>query len=260
MTTAPALALCASNATGDRPLSCALRTAAGIFTIHSTSAQRGDLTHLAAELCRRHGVTAADLRELRLDLGPGSYTGLRVAVTLARCLATFGALEVLTTDTLTLLAHTAGPQPTNRRLRPVLDARAGHLHDGQLRWHPTAPQQGNNHPHEHIPQQGNNDPHEHGPQHGNHHPHEHGPQHERPPRAIPTDHWLASLHPTDLILAPANLPAPLLATLHARAAHLLTPPPLDAATLFTLPLTPTPPHLLTPNYLLPSYADLPRRT
>lgn len=224
MTRLPALALCASNATGVRPHSCALRTASGTFAVHSTIGQRGDLAHLAAELCRTHGVAAADLRELRLDLGPGSYTGLRVAVTLARCLATFDAIPVLTTDTLTLLAHASGPQPTDRRLRPVLDARAGHVHDGHLRWHPT------------------------------------GLRHDQPPRAIPTATWLASLAPNDLVLAPANLPADMLNAIRTRCPNLITPQDPDATTLFApnLPLTPTPPHHLTPHYLLPSYAELPR--
>lgn len=216
----PALALCASNATGDRAFSCALATAAGIHAVHADASHRSDPLAACAALCAQHGVGPGELRELRLDLGPGSYTGLRIAVTFARFLGAFGALELRATDTLALLAHQLGP--VARRLRPVLDARAGHLHDGCLHW-----------------QAGKL-------------------VHALPMRAVPRATWLESLAATDLVVAPPTLGAELSAAIAARGAALQVARALDATALFSdeLPFAAAAHSALVPHYLLPSYAEL----
>jgi hypothetical protein len=76
---APALAV-----TGSAAFGVAVRTAAGIVSAPDEQPPRRDLAGLAAAACELAGIRLADVRELRVDLGPGSYTGLRVAVTFAR--------------------------------------------------------------------------------------------------------------------------------------------------------------------------------
>jgi len=56
-------------------------------------------------LCREHGLTAGDLDELYISLGPGSFTGLRVAVATAQMLAmTNPKLKLVGVPTIEVLA------------------------------------------------------------------------------------------------------------------------------------------------------------
>jgi tRNA threonylcarbamoyladenosine biosynthesis protein TsaB len=103
----PALAISGSNVTGDAPFSCALRRGGEVDEVRSPAGERGDLATLVRDLCAAHGVRPDQLAELRIDIGPGSYTGLRVAVTFARFLQRFGELRVLVIDSLSLLATAA---------------------------------------------------------------------------------------------------------------------------------------------------------
>lgn len=219
--TPPALALCGSNLGGDQPFSCALRLPSGIFAAHSPAGGRGDLATLAAGLCAQHGITPADLGELRLDLGPGSYTGLRVVVTFARFLQRFGDLRVLACDSLELMAATASTEPGPARLRPLLDARRGRYHGGTLR-HDVE-----------------------------------GVRHLEPPAAQPLERILASLQPGDQVVATAALAAQLGPELAARGVGVRRLAPIGAAALFTAPvlLQPTAAEQLEPRYLMGSYAE-----
>ncbi len=129
----PALALSGSNVTGDVPFSCALRLDGVVVEARSPAGARGDLAMLVADLCAQHAVRPDQVTELRIDLGPGSYTGLRVAVTFVRFLQHFGAVPVLAVGSLALLATSVlGVLPRGRRLRPLLDARRGRFHTGLL--------------------------------------------------------------------------------------------------------------------------------
>jgi tRNA threonylcarbamoyladenosine biosynthesis protein TsaB len=131
----PALALSGSNCTGQAAYSCALRLDAGRSTTASTSAARGDLAVLCQQLCAAAGVTPAALRHVVVDLGPGSYTGLRVAVTFARTLQAFGDLTLAAATSFELMAAAAlrSGAPGTATLRPVLDARRGRWHTAALR-------------------------------------------------------------------------------------------------------------------------------
>lgn len=223
MSTPPALAICASNLCGDSAVSCALRWADGrIESAASANGARGDLPGFTAELCRTHGVRPSDLRELRLDLGPGSYTGLRVAVTFARFLQRFGTLEVLAIDSLALLATAAPEHARPVRLRPLLDARRERFHLGCLA-------------------RGTGD---------------HLQQLEEP-RAIAWLDVLASLRPGDLVVTP-----PLLATargdeLRAAGASVHSAVGVTARDLFRpeLLLRAHATEDLEPRYLMGSYAE-----
>jgi tRNA threonylcarbamoyladenosine biosynthesis protein TsaB len=134
VTGGPTLALSGSNLTGDLPFSCALAIDGAVHSAPGPTpdaAGRTDLARLAADLCRAHGTAPDRLAELRLDLGPGSYTGLRVAVTFVRFLQRFGDVRVLATDSFQLLAAAAAP-PDATVVKVVFDARRGRFHVAEL--------------------------------------------------------------------------------------------------------------------------------
>jgi len=123
----PTLAITGSNLCGDAPFSAALQLDGDTSVANVPAGVRGDLAQLCKDLCASRGVEPASLRRVVIDVGPGSYTGLRVAVTFVRLLQQFGELEVEGVCSLAVLArHAAGEQPG--RVRTVLDARRGRLH------------------------------------------------------------------------------------------------------------------------------------
>jgi tRNA threonylcarbamoyl adenosine modification protein YeaZ len=222
VTTLPALALCGSNLTGDAPFSCCLSLPNGRFVAVSPAAGRGDLAALVSGLCAEHGVQPADLRELRVDLGPGSYTGLRVAITFVRFLQRFGAIPVLACDSLLLLADAgADDAPAGARLRPLLDARRGRVHGatvelagGSLR-------------------------------------------HLDEPAALPFERVVATIAPGDRFVTTRDVATRFGDALLARGAGVRVAPTITAARLFSprLPLASYEPHQLEPRYLMGTYVD-----
>ncbi len=120
------LALSGSNVTGDVPFSCALRLGEQVHGARSPAGGRGDLAALVAALCAQHGVRPDAVADLRVDVGPGSYTGLRVAVTFVRFLQRFGPARVRACDSLELLAARA--RDHRGRVHALLDARRGRVH------------------------------------------------------------------------------------------------------------------------------------
>ncbi|MFN9275782.1 MAG: hypothetical protein ACK6D2_08625 [Planctomycetota bacterium] len=123
------LALSGSNLTGDAPYSVALDVGDRVHALASPPGGRGDLAGLVAAACAAAGIAAADVRRVRVDVGPGSYTGLRVALTFVRCLQRFGGVAVESVDSLALLAaRAAAPGVAARRVHAVLDARRERVH------------------------------------------------------------------------------------------------------------------------------------
>ncbi|HZN39545.1 MAG TPA: tRNA (adenosine(37)-N6)-threonylcarbamoyltransferase complex dimerization subunit type 1 TsaB [Planctomycetota bacterium] len=223
MTAGISLALSGSNVTGDSPFSCALRLAAGEVFASAPAGGRGDLAALVADLCARHRVRPEQIAELRIDLGPGSYTGLRVAVTFVRFLQRFGDANVLAVDSLTLLAASArevAPPPT--RLLPLLDARRGRFHLGVLS--PTR---------------------------------DGGLAMLQPPQALPLPAVLAAVRPGDLCVVPAAVETQVGAELRAAGAALHRASGITAERLFDagLPFVPSTRQDLEPRYLMGSYAE-----
>jgi len=60
-------------------------------------------------LCRSHGMAPADIAELYVSLGPGSFTGLRVGVTTAKTLAFTTGCRVVGVPSLDVIACNAPP-------------------------------------------------------------------------------------------------------------------------------------------------------
>lgn len=123
----PTLAISGSNLCGDAPFSVALQHDGETSVANVPACERGDLALLCKQLCAARGVAPGRLGRVVVDVGPGSYTGLRVAVTFVRLLQQFGDLEVEGVCSLAVLAQHAAAGHVGR-VRTVLDARRARLH------------------------------------------------------------------------------------------------------------------------------------
>lgn len=88
-----------------------------------------ELLPTISRLCHEAGWSPSDLEHLYLSIGPGSFTGLRIAVTLARTLALAVQVKIVVVSTLRVLAQNAllASQPP-RHLAVILDAKRGQVY------------------------------------------------------------------------------------------------------------------------------------
>lgn len=119
----------AVSASGD-VVHCALELASGEQLAASGAPRSDDLLPLVAGLFAQSATPRTHLRELLLDVGPGSYTGLRCAVAFARTLAREQPLVLRTASSLLLHASAARRelQPERDTVHVLLDARRGRWH------------------------------------------------------------------------------------------------------------------------------------
>ncbi len=221
---APVLALSGSNLTGDVPFSCALAAGGVVHEQCSPAGARGDLPTLVARACEQASLPPAAVRELLVDVGPGSYTGLRVALTFVRFVQRFGGASVQALDSLALLAARARPAPglPPRRVRIVLDARRERVHTQVF--HVDAARIGV----------------------------------AEPAAALPLAQLLARLAPGERVVAPAVLPASLRTALARAGAELQLESRVTALAMLRepgLPFTAAGAADLEPRYLMGSYAE-----
>lgn len=220
------LSLCASLGTA----TCALRVdeAGGggeIFGPSRADAGHTDLAAATASLFRQAGVEPRSLSTVLLDLGPGSYTGLRVAVTFSSFCRRYLGAEVRTVTSLELMvaaAWRAGIIDPELPTRAVLDARRKRFHHalvgGLLAAAPRA-------------------------------------ELLEPARATSLQELLASINPTEQLLCAPDL-HPYLEC--ANAVRLVEPAGHDATLLFDPLIAPRPAGAeLEPLYLMGSYAEQP---
>lgn len=86
-------------------------------------------------LCREQGWTPASLNECHISIGPGSFTGLRVAVTLARTWAFALSVRVVAVPTLAVIAaNAASLEMPPRRLAVILDAKRKQVFGSVFEW------------------------------------------------------------------------------------------------------------------------------
>lgn len=82
------------------------------------------------EVC---GVDMRDLTALAVAIGPGSYTGLRIGISLAKGMATAAGLPLIGISTLDILAVAQPFQSTRYSLITVVQAGRGRIIAGQYR-------------------------------------------------------------------------------------------------------------------------------
>jgi len=76
-------------------------------------------------MCRAQQWTPRDLEELYVSVGPGSFTGLRIAVTVAKTMALATGVRIIAVPTVQVLAANAPAEA--RHLIIVLDAKRGQI-------------------------------------------------------------------------------------------------------------------------------------
>jgi tRNA threonylcarbamoyl adenosine modification protein YeaZ len=81
-------------------------------------------------LCRRRQWTPKDVRELYVSAGPGSFTGLRIGVTLAKTFALATGVKIVAVPTVRVLAENAPSEATH--LIIVLDAKRDQIFTARL--------------------------------------------------------------------------------------------------------------------------------
>ena len=88
------------------------------------------ITHLDLVL-KRGGVRLLDIQGIAVGIGPGSWTGVRVGVTVAKTLAYYGRQPVCGVTSLEALALQEGN--STRLLVPLVDAGRGNVYAGFFR-------------------------------------------------------------------------------------------------------------------------------
>jgi tRNA threonylcarbamoyladenosine biosynthesis protein TsaB len=76
-------------------------------------------------LCRARAWQPADLNELYVSIGPGSFTGLRIGITVARTMALATKLKIVAVPTVAVLVRNAPADA--RHVIIVLDAKRGQI-------------------------------------------------------------------------------------------------------------------------------------
>lgn len=66
---------------------------------------RVDLMPCVAALCDEHGIKPADLAEIYVSIGPGSFTGLRIAVTTAKVISMITGAKIFAVPTIDVVAQ-----------------------------------------------------------------------------------------------------------------------------------------------------------
>jgi len=220
-----ALALCASRCAGPWPFSIAVRHGDRSLLSLPDPGSRADLPAAAFEVCRRAGVPPREIAEVRVDVGPGSYVGLRVAVTLARFLQRENGARLLAATSLELMACAAARHHglAGEHVHVLLDARRGRWHAAHLRVTGDS-----------VRTVGD-------------------------PQALPPAHALTSLTENAVVVADPAMHEALAATARERNLRVLAPEPVDAWMLFDarLALLDREPAELEPLYLMGTYADEP---
>jgi tRNA threonylcarbamoyladenosine biosynthesis protein TsaB len=89
------------------------------------------LPMLDAALCAA-GLRLSDLQLLAVSIGPGSFTGLRISLSVAKGLALASGLPLVGVPTLEAFAHAAGKR--SGLVCPVLDARKKEVYGAAFRW------------------------------------------------------------------------------------------------------------------------------
>lgn len=112
--------------------SVALAENGDVVALKSSTGDRDHARNLAVfvdEIFKARGITAKDLSAVAVGKGPGSYTGLRIAISLAKGLCYGASIPLIAVSSLEAMVHTAletipdtlaGKRPL---MLPMIDAR-----------------------------------------------------------------------------------------------------------------------------------------
>jgi tRNA threonylcarbamoyladenosine biosynthesis protein TsaB len=85
-----------------------------------------------ASLLRGHGFAPTDIGQIHISIGPGSFTGLRIAVALAKTMHLAHGVRIISVDSLDVVAANladANPQPVvPNRIATLFDAKRGQFY------------------------------------------------------------------------------------------------------------------------------------
>ncbi|MGD8454552.1 MAG: tRNA (adenosine(37)-N6)-threonylcarbamoyltransferase complex dimerization subunit type 1 TsaB [Phycisphaerae bacterium] len=102
-----------------------------VRTLSADRRHAGELLPTIADLLGTVGARLADVGLVAFSHGPGSFTGLRVAATIARTLHSAGGCTVVAVPTLAVIARNALALPEcPPRVAVLLDARRGQVFGG----------------------------------------------------------------------------------------------------------------------------------
>src|SRR5882672_4316933 len=82
------------------------------------------------DLCKSAGWKPGDINEIYVSAGPGSFTGLRIGITLAKTLSFATGAKIVAVPTLDVLARNAPPDA--RDVLIVLDAKRDQIFTARL--------------------------------------------------------------------------------------------------------------------------------
>lgn len=125
----PVLAVLGGALDAETTFAVAVRADGVVTEARAVRSARLELAALVERALREAGVAPAKVREVRVDRGPGSYVGLRVAVTFARTFAAFGAasLRAIESTAVAAAARCLAGGTEGRRVAVLLDGRQGRV-------------------------------------------------------------------------------------------------------------------------------------
>ena len=99
-----------------------------LATAAETGARATNAVALIQQVLASAGVNRAEIETLAVGLGPGSYTGIRVAVAVAQGWQLATTVKLLGVDAITTLAAQAQEQQIFGRVHIVIDAQRGEFY------------------------------------------------------------------------------------------------------------------------------------
>jgi tRNA threonylcarbamoyladenosine biosynthesis protein TsaB len=100
-------------------------TVVGEHVLRADQRHAAELMPAIERLTRAAGWAPGDIGHLYLSIGPGSFTGLRIAVALARSLAHALGTKIVAVPSLDVIAENAPPEFAT--VVPILDAKRGQV-------------------------------------------------------------------------------------------------------------------------------------